>query len=86
MVNNECENFEKTSKLKEDKLLDLENAYQDLYTAYDKLFVQNEAFSKEKTDLIDKIHKLEHYISELENMKESKILQNDNIYNKIILI
>lgn len=65
-------------------MFDLENAYQDLYTAYDKLLVQNEAFSKEKTDFIDKILKLEHYISDLENMKDGNILKNNNLYHKII--
>lgn len=82
-MNNEYENFEKTTKLKEDKLYDLENAYQDLYTAYDKLLVQNETLSREKTDMNEKILKLEHYISDLEILKEGKVFQINIIY-KII--
>ena len=74
MVNIECENFEKASKLKDDKLIDLEKAYQEISTAYEQLFVQNDVLSKEKIVLNDRIIKLEKYAADFENYKKGKIL------------
>lgn len=73
LVNSECENFEKASKLKDDKLIDLEKAFQEINTDYDKLLVQNDVLLKQKNDLINRIVKLENYVADLENIKKSKL-------------
>lgn len=74
LVNSECENFEKASKLKDDKLIDLEKSYQEIFIAYEKLLDQNDVLLKEKNALTDRIFRLEIYIADFEKIKEGIIL------------